>query len=137
MGIAIDYGVWAPRVLALLRIMVGLLFLEHGTQKLLGFPASPNPGPALLSLMGIQGIIELVAIARRHGKSVAQVALRWLIQQDGVAAIPRSSKREHIAANFALFDFALSAEEMAAIDRLRGATRVVSPSFAPAWDPPG
>ena len=60
MGIAIDYGVWAPRVLALLRIMVGLLFLEHGTQKLLGFPASPNPGPALLSLMGIQGIIELV-----------------------------------------------------------------------------
>jgi 2,5-diketo-D-gluconate reductase B len=80
---------------------------------------------------------ELVAVARRHGKSVAQVALRWLVQQDGVAAIPRSSKREHIAANFAIFDFALSGEEMATIDRLRGATRVVSPSFAPAWDPPG
>jgi 2,5-diketo-D-gluconate reductase B len=79
----------------------------------------------------------LVAIAKAHGKSVAQVALRWLIQQDGVAAIPRSSKREHIAANFALFDFALSGEEMAAIDRLRGNTRVVSPSFAPTWDPPG
>jgi putative oxidoreductase len=57
---AIDYDVWAPRVLALLRIMVGLLFLEHGTQKLLGFPPSANPGPTLLSLMGIQGIIELV-----------------------------------------------------------------------------
>jgi 2,5-diketo-D-gluconate reductase B len=70
-------------------------------------------------------------------KSAAQVALRWLIQQDGVAAIPRSSKRQHIAANFALFDFALSGEEMAAIDRLRGDTRVVSPSFAPRWDPPG
>jgi 2,5-diketo-D-gluconate reductase B len=80
---------------------------------------------------------ELVAVARRHGKSVAQVALRWLVQQDGVAAIPRSSKREHIAANFAIFDFALSGEEMATIDRLRGATRVVSPSFAPAWDPQG
>jgi 2,5-diketo-D-gluconate reductase B len=80
---------------------------------------------------------ELVAIAKSHGKSVAQIALRWLIQQDGIAAIPRSSKREHIAANFTLFDFTLSAVEMAVIDRLRGNTRVVSPSFAPTWDPPG
>jgi putative oxidoreductase len=51
---------WAPRVLSILRIMAALLFLEHGTQKLLGFPPSPNPGPALLSLLGIQGVIELV-----------------------------------------------------------------------------
>ena len=80
---------------------------------------------------------ELVAIAKSHGKSVAQVALRWLLQQDGVAAIPRSSKREHIAANFAIFDFTLSAEEMTTIGKLRGNTRVVSPSFAPVWDPPG
>jgi 2,5-diketo-D-gluconate reductase B len=80
---------------------------------------------------------DLVAIAQRHSKTVAQIALRWLVQQDGVAAIPRSSQRRHIAANFALFDFALSGAEMAAIDRLRGATRVVNPSFAPAWDPVG
>jgi putative oxidoreductase len=51
---------WAPRVLSILRIMTALLFLEHGTQKLLGFPPSPNPGPALFSLLGIQGIIEVV-----------------------------------------------------------------------------
>jgi putative oxidoreductase len=51
--------VWAPRVLAILRIMTALLFMEHGTQKLLGFPASPNPGPALLSLSGIAGVLEL------------------------------------------------------------------------------
>jgi putative oxidoreductase len=51
---------WAPRVLSLLRIMTALLFLEHGTQKLLGFPPSPNPGPALFSLLGIQGVIEIV-----------------------------------------------------------------------------
>jgi putative oxidoreductase len=51
---------WAPRMLSILRIMTALLFLEHGTQKLLGFPPSPNPGPALFSLLGIQGIIELV-----------------------------------------------------------------------------
>ncbi len=79
----------------------------------------------------------LTAIAERHGKSAAQVALRWLIQQDGVAAIPRSSKREHIAANFALFDFALSESEMVEIGKLRGDARVVSPGFAPEWDAAG
>jgi putative oxidoreductase len=56
----IDYAVWESRVLSVLRIMVGLLFLEHGTQKLLGFPPSANPGPALFSLLGVQAILELV-----------------------------------------------------------------------------
>jgi putative oxidoreductase len=51
---------WAPRILSVLRIMAALLFLEHGTQKLLGFPPSPNPGPALFSLLGVQGVIEIV-----------------------------------------------------------------------------
>jgi putative oxidoreductase len=60
MSKGIDYEVWAPRILTVLRIMVGLLFLEHGTQKVLGFPASAIPGPALISLGGIQGLIELV-----------------------------------------------------------------------------
>lgn len=46
---------WAPRMLAVLRIVTALLFLEHGTQTLLGFPPSPNPGPPLLSLLGIRG----------------------------------------------------------------------------------
>jgi putative oxidoreductase len=52
-------AVWAPRVLSVLRIVAALLFMEHGTQKLLGFPPSPNPGPALLSLSGIAGVLEL------------------------------------------------------------------------------
>ena len=51
---------WSPRMLSVLRIMTGLLFLEHGTQKLLNFPPRANPGPALLSLLGLQGLIELV-----------------------------------------------------------------------------
>jgi putative oxidoreductase len=55
-----DRAVWLPRVISVLRIIVALLFLEHGTQKLLGFPPSPNPGPALFSLLGIQGCIEIV-----------------------------------------------------------------------------
>ena len=48
------------RALSVLRMMTGLLFLEHGTQKLLGFPPSEHAFPALFSLMGIQGVLELV-----------------------------------------------------------------------------
>jgi putative oxidoreductase len=52
---------WQPQMLAILRIMTGLLFLEHGTQKLFAFPPNPaGPGPALSTLPGIQGLIELV-----------------------------------------------------------------------------
>jgi putative oxidoreductase len=51
---------WAPYALAALRIMAALLFMEHGTQKLLGFPAPPESGqPPLFSLFGFQGVLEL------------------------------------------------------------------------------
>ena len=50
---------WAPRVLSVVRIMVALLFLEHGTQKLLGFPAAQG-GQALSMLSGVAGLLELV-----------------------------------------------------------------------------
>jgi putative oxidoreductase len=52
---------WAPRVLSLLRIMTGLQFLEHGTQKLFAFPPRSGPtGPDLMSLLGVQGCLEVV-----------------------------------------------------------------------------
>src|SRR5258708_8215331 len=54
------YAQWSGRMLAVLRIMTGLLLLEHGTQKLLGFPAPANPGPPLLSLLGLQWVLELI-----------------------------------------------------------------------------
>jgi putative oxidoreductase len=50
---------WAPRLLSLLRIVSALIFMEHGTQKLLGFPPSPMPGPPSLSLFWFGGILEL------------------------------------------------------------------------------
>jgi putative oxidoreductase len=53
-------SVWAPRLLSILRIVAALIFMEHGTQKLLGFPASENPGPPLFSLFGLAGILEMV-----------------------------------------------------------------------------
>lgn len=52
---------YTPYALAALRIVAALLFMEHGTQKLFGFPAAPEGGqPPLLSLFGIGGVIELV-----------------------------------------------------------------------------
>jgi putative oxidoreductase len=51
---------WSPYLLAVMRIIVALLFMEHGTQKLFGFPPSAHPGPALVSLLGVQGVIEML-----------------------------------------------------------------------------
>lgn len=59
----------------------------------------------------------IVAIAEAHGKSAAQVMLRWHIQ-NGVQAIPKSVKPARIAENFDVFDFELSADEVARIDGL-------------------
>src|ERR687889_2165838 len=50
----------SPYMLAVLRIVTALIFMEHGTQKLLGFPAGSNPQPALFSLFGFAGLLELV-----------------------------------------------------------------------------
>jgi len=51
---------WSPRLLGLLRIVAAILFMEHGAQKLLGFPPSDHGSPDLLSLLGAAGILELV-----------------------------------------------------------------------------
>src|SRR5207244_9043059 len=56
-------------------------------------------------------------IARGKGRSIAQVALRWLVQK-GVAPIPRSANPQRIADNLAVFDFSLSDDEVARIDAL-------------------
>jgi putative oxidoreductase len=51
--------VWAPRVLSILRIVAALIFMEHGTQKLLGFPPLDRPAPEVMSLSWIAGVLEL------------------------------------------------------------------------------
>lgn len=50
----------SPVILSVLRIMAALLFIEHGTMKLFGFPASGHPGPPLMSIFGVAGVIETV-----------------------------------------------------------------------------
>ncbi len=72
----------------------------------------------------VVGDEQLAAIGERYDRSAAQVALRWLVQQDGVVAIPKASSREHIAANLAVFDFELTEAEMKDIhDRQPGIKR--------------
>jgi diketogulonate reductase-like aldo/keto reductase len=76
----------------------------------------------------------LQRIGKAHGKNPGQVTLRWLLQQ-GVAAIPRSTREANVEANLAVFDFALSDDEMAEISSLaRPDGRMVEPAVAPDWD---
>ena len=51
---------WAPRVLSLVRVFAGLIFMEHGTQKLLGFPPGEHSGAQFMTLIWWSGLIELV-----------------------------------------------------------------------------
>ncbi|WP_323192117.1 aldo/keto reductase [Halostella sp. PRR32] len=66
----------------------------------------------------------LKEIGKRYEKTAAQVAIRWLIQQDGVIAIPKATSRDHLADNLAVFDFSLSDGEMAEIEDLTGNYRI-------------
>ena len=78
----------------------------------------------------------LAEIGAAHGKSAAQVALRWLVQQPVVIALTKTAQMTRLAENAALFDFALTRAEMAAIHALaRPDGRIVSPEgLAPQWD---
>ena len=75
-------------------------------------------------------------IAKARGKSIAQICLRWLIQQPMVAAVPRALEEAHIAENLDVFDFSLSGEEMRRISALRSRNiRIANPpERAPKWD---
>lgn len=76
----------------------------------------------------------LEKIGKAHGKSAAQVCLRWLVQQ-GVVVIPRTSRPERLEENFALFDFELSDAEMREIAGLaRRGGRIVDWTWSPKWD---
>ncbi|EKV32894.1 oxidoreductase, aldo/keto reductase family [Caenispirillum salinarum AK4] len=84
----------------------------------------------------ILGDETLKRIGDKYGKNEAQVTLRWLIQQDGVIAIPRTKSEEHCKTNLEVFDFDLTEEEMAEIKALhRPDGRQISPEgLAPEWD---
>lgn len=82
----------------------------------------------------IKGNETLMAIGQAHGKTAAQVCLRWLVQQN-IAAIPRTTKIERLSENIEIFDFVLSDDEMRQIWALGSAKgRLTDYAFAPKWD---
>jgi diketogulonate reductase-like aldo/keto reductase len=76
----------------------------------------------------------LQRIGEAHGKTAAQVCLRFLVQQ-GIVVIPRTSKAERLRENCEIFDFELAEPEMDEIRGLaHGRGRRVDPSWSPEWD---
>jgi len=75
-------------------------------------------------------------IAESKGKTIAQVALRWLMQQENIAAIPRSANPQHFTESLQVFDFELTQDEMRRICALkRPDGRIANPrGRAPEWD---
>ena len=84
----------------------------------------------------VPGADVLERIGKAHGKSAAQVSLRYLVQM-GVSSIPRTATPAHLKQNLEVFDFQLSDAEMAELKKLNATNmRVVSPPHAPQWDTP-
>jgi 2,5-diketo-D-gluconate reductase B len=85
---------------------------------------------------GVSGHKVLGRIGQAHGKTAAQVSLRFLVQR-GIVVIPRTSRRERLSENLAIFDFELSEAEMREIARLaRRDGRIVDYAYSgsPQWD---
>jgi len=89
-----------------------------------------------IALGRVVGDPVLGAIGKGYGKTAAQAALRWLVQQGDVIAIPRTSRPERLHENLAIFDFQLTAAEMNRISLLRrpGPHLVNEPDWVPVWD---
>lgn len=85
----------------------------------------------------VGGVIDepvVQAMAKRLKRTPAQVVLRWHVQQ-GLVAIPRSQNHQRIAENVKVYDFDLSADDMAALSKLaKPDGRVVNLAHAPKWD---
>jgi len=110
-----------------------------GQQQLLG--AVRHNSSALIAYSPLaQGKVgdnsTLSEIGSKYGKNSQQVALRWLIEQDNVLAIPRSSTPEHIDSNLDIFDFELDETDHQHIAGLPKNQRIINPDFAPDWENP-
>ncbi|MFT6234477.1 MAG: 2,5-diketo-D-gluconate reductase B [Myxococcota bacterium] len=77
----------------------------------------------------------LGAIASAHNTAPAAVLLAWLLAQDDVVAIPKSTSRSHLEANFAAQHVTLSADDIAQLDTLtKPDGRMINPGFSAKWD---
>ena len=103
--------------------------------------ASKRHGMAVVAYVPIArgkvpGAEVLEQIAKAHGKTAAQVSLRYLVEL-GCCVIPRTSNPAHMKENLDVFDFKLSDAEMASLKKLNATNmRIVNPPHAPVWDTP-
>jgi diketogulonate reductase-like aldo/keto reductase len=103
--------------------------------------ASKKRGMAVVAYVPIArgkvpGAEALERIGKAHGKSAAQISLRYLIEL-GLIPIPRTATPAHLKENLDVFDFKLTGPEMAELKALNASNmRVVNPPHAPAWDTP-
>lgn len=90
--------------------------------------------PIALGAVARDARIEAIGLA--HGKSAVQATLRWLIQQQDVAAIPRTSKLERLRENLDVFDFELTSVEMDQISKMSvpNSRLINEPQWVPRWD---
>ncbi|VVN83935.1 aldo/keto reductase [Pseudomonas fluorescens] len=82
----------------------------------------------------VSQIAQIQQIAAKHGVLPTQVALKWLLDQSNVAAIPKASSKANQLANLAALEVNLDDQDLALIAGLSKRERQVSPDFAPAWD---
>ena len=82
----------------------------------------------------MDGDHTLREIAAAHGATPAQVALRWLVDQDRVATIPKATSPERIEENLGALDLRLDDAERRRIDALERGERLIDPTFAPDWE---
>ncbi|MCG8372143.1 MAG: aldo/keto reductase [Balneolales bacterium] len=76
----------------------------------------------------------LLELGQKYGKSSAQIALRWLVEQEQVVAIPKASSAERLQQNMDIYDFELEDADFYAIDDLDKNMRFINPGFAPDWN---
>jgi len=76
----------------------------------------------------------LKELALKYNRTISQVVLRWLLQQDDIVVIPKATSKERIKENFNIFDFSLSDEDMGMIFKLSADHRITNPAWAPEWD---
>ena len=99
------------------QLQCNVMIQQTGIEPILAETDTKMMAWGPLGGQGVDGIVKsemLANIGAKYGKSAAQVALRWLTLR-GIVAIPKSSHKERMAQNFDIFDFSLTAEEMAQI----------------------
>ncbi|MBO6571029.1 MAG: aldo/keto reductase [Balneola sp.] len=108
-----------------------------GQFDLLDYAAENDLMVTAYSPLGQGKVLEeplIKELAQKYGKTPAQIALRWLIEQEQVVVIPKASNKAHLEENMDIYDFVLEDDDFYAIDELPKDQRIVTPDFAPDWD---